>query len=71
MLDGDTLRDCGLCGLDPDTELRNFQNYMFIAVFSDVRDIYMINSILRKTNAIRFYKIVLFRLRKRYVEYDL
>ena len=42
---------------------------MFIAVFNDTGDICMINSILRKhINTIRFYKGVLYRLGKGFVE---
>ena len=41
--------------IDLDSELRNIEDYMFIAVIGDVGNTYMISSILRKH---KYYQIV-------------
>ena len=57
MLDGDILRDHGAQW----TLMQSWETsrIMFIAVFNDVGDIYMINRFLENINTIRFYKGVL------------
>ena len=67
MLDGDILKDHEV----QSTLIQSFETprTMFIALFNDAAQIYIINiRMLENINTIRFYKDVISRLGKDYVE---
>ena len=68
MLDRDILRDRAWCSNDPDTET---SRTMFIMVFSDVGDVCMMNSIIKKHKCYQIIQRRALSSGKGYVEYGL